>query len=167
MYKVAVNEKLKFEITLDNNRMEVNKEVVNPDFIKLSENKYHILHHNQSYEIEWVSEDQGGKLVVLKINGNIYNVAIEDPYDQLLNKLGLNNLMKGKLSEIKAPMPGLVLSVLVKEGQTINKGDNLLILEAMKMENMLKSPTEGVIQKIQIIQGDKVEKNQVLIQFEA
>jgi biotin carboxyl carrier protein len=167
MYKLVVNEKFKFEIVLDRNLMQVNQQMVNPDFVKLSENKYHVLHQNKSYEVEQVSEDPEGKLVVLKVNGKTYNVAIEDPYDQLLNKLGLNSLTQGKLSEIKAPMPGLVLNVLVSVGQAIKKGDNLIVLEAMKMENMLKSPNEGVIQKVKVIIGDKVEKNQVLIQFEA
>ena len=62
-------------------------------------------------------------------------------------------------------MPGLVLSVLVTEGDEVKKGDNLLVLEAMKMENMIKSPTDGIIKKIEIKQGNKVEKNELLISF--
>ena len=62
-------------------------------------------------------------------------------------------------------MPGLVLSVLVKEGDEVKKGDNLLVLEAMKMENIIKSPADVTIKSIKIKASDKVEKNQVLIQF--
>jgi biotin carboxyl carrier protein len=62
-------------------------------------------------------------------------------------------------------MPGLVLSVLVKEGDEVKKGDNLFVLEAMKMENIIKSPADVTIKSIKIKASDKVEKNQVLIQF--
>lgn len=62
-------------------------------------------------------------------------------------------------------MPGMVLNILVTEGQEVKKGDALIILEAMKMENILKSPTDGTIKKIAITKGFAVEKNQLLIQF--
>ena len=62
-------------------------------------------------------------------------------------------------------MPGMVLNILVTEGQEVKKGDALIVLEAMKMENILKSPTDGVIKKIAINKGVAVEKNQLLIQF--
>ena len=62
-------------------------------------------------------------------------------------------------------MPGMVLNILVAEGQQVKKGDSLLVLEAMKMENVLKSPTDGVIKKVVATKGTAVEKNQLLIQF--
>jgi biotin carboxyl carrier protein len=73
---------------------------------------------------------------------------------------------KKKLKELKAPMPGLVLDVLVKSGDTVTIGQDLLVLEAMKMENSIKSPQEGVIDEISIQKQDKVEKNQILLSFE-
>jgi biotin carboxyl carrier protein len=60
-------------------------------------------------------------------------------------------------------MPGLVLKVLVKDGDVIKKGDNILVLEAMKMENSIKAPADATIKSVKIIAGDKVEKNQVMI----
>jgi biotin carboxyl carrier protein len=60
-------------------------------------------------------------------------------------------------------MPGLVLKVLVEEGKEFKKGDNLLILEAMKMENILKAPADGKVKSIKIKPGDKVEKNEILL----
>jgi biotin carboxyl carrier protein len=62
-------------------------------------------------------------------------------------------------------MPGMVLKILVKEGDTVKKGDGLLVLEAMKMENNIKALGDGVVSKIPIKAGDKVEKNQVMISF--
>jgi biotin carboxyl carrier protein len=77
----------------------------------------------------------------------------------------LNNLNSAKISEIKAPMPGLVLKVFVLEGTAVQKGDNLFVLEAMKMENIIKSPADVVVKAVKIKPGDKVEKGQVLIKF--
>ena len=77
----------------------------------------------------------------------------------------MDNLSAKKLNHIKAPMPGLVLSILVEEGKEVKKGDALIILEAMKMENILKSPADGIVKKIAVKKGVPVEKNQLLIEF--
>ena len=71
-----------------------------------------------------------------------------------------------KINEIKAPMPGLILSVDVKVGQEVKEDDALLVLEAMKMENVLTSPRNGIIKSISITKGETVNKNQLLIEFE-
>lgn len=71
-----------------------------------------------------------------------------------------------KINEIKAPMPGLILSVDVKIGQEVKEDDSLLVLEAMKMENVLTSPRDGIIKYISITKGETVNKNQLLIEFE-
>jgi len=102
---------------------------------------------------------------VLKVNSVKFSLQLKDKYDELLHSLGLDNLASKKVNEIKAPMPGMVLKVLVSEGDEVKKGDALLVLEAMKMENILKSPTDGVIKKIAAVKGVAVEKNQLLIQF--
>ena len=77
----------------------------------------------------------------------------------------MDKLASTKVNDVKAPMPGLILSMSVAEGDEVKKGDPLLILEAMKMENVIKSPSDGVIKSIKAAQGDSVEKNEVLIQF--
>ena len=77
----------------------------------------------------------------------------------------MDNLAAAKVNEIKAPMPGLVLDIRVAEGDEVKKGDSILVLEAMKMENIIKSPTDGIIKKINVKKGIAVEKNQVLIHF--
>jgi biotin carboxyl carrier protein len=105
------------------------------------------------------------KTLVIKVNSVKFNLKIKDRYDELLHSLGLDSLSNKKINDIKAPMPGMVLNILVNEGDTIKKGDPLIVLEAMKMENILKSPTDGIIKKIPINKGVAVEKNQLLIQF--
>ena len=68
-------------------------------------------------------------------------------------------------AELRAPMPGLLLNVLVSEGDTVKKGDVIFILEAMKMENALKAMQDGIVKEICVKKGQTVEKNQLLIKW--
>ncbi|RZK50824.1 MAG: acetyl-CoA carboxylase biotin carboxyl carrier protein subunit [Pedobacter sp.] len=165
MYKVKVNSKTDFNIEVSNQEIKVNDSLVVLDEAILNEHSKHVIYNNKSYNLELVQLNREEKTAVIKVNGNIYSVSVKDQFDQLLKQLGMDNLSANKVQQIKAPMPGLVLQVLVVENQEVKKGDNLLVLEAMKMENMLKSPSDGIIKKILIQGGDKVEKNQILIQF--
>lgn len=167
MYKVKVNDKYSFAIEAENATILVNNKAVVLNSTGLNDKSTHVIYQNRSYTIEIVTFDKAEKTAAIKVNGSIYKITVEDQFDQLLKQLGMDNLTANKVLQIKAPMPGLVLSVLVAEGDEIKKGDSLLVLEAMKMENMIKSPTDGIIKKIAIKQGDKIEKNQVLITFQS
>ena len=118
------------------------------------------------YRVEVASLDTDNKTAILRINGRKYSVKLNDQYDQLLKDLGLENLSVKKVSEIKSPMPGLVLDIFVKPGDVIKKGDQVLVLEAMKMENILKTQTDAVVKSVAIETGVAVEKGQVLVKFE-
>lgn len=165
MYKIKVNEHYNFELGDENNALQLNGETLPLNIRELGNGHLHFIYKNKSYNAEVVSEDSVDKSAVVKINGNLYGVNIEDQFDSLLKALGMSGAAGKAIAEVKAPMPGLVLSVGVTEGQEVKKGDSLLVLEAMKMENMLKSATDGVVKKIFVLKGDKVEKNQVLITF--
>jgi biotin carboxyl carrier protein len=165
MYQVKVNDDFHFEINAQGDQLTVNGEEVVLDQLTLNNTSSHILYQNQSHLLELVELNKEEKTALVKINGNVYTVNVKDKYDLLLKQLGMDNLSTTKILQVKAPMPGLVLNVLIADGDEIKKGDNLLVLEAMKMENMLKSPTDGVIKKIHVKQGDKVEKNELLISF--
>jgi biotin carboxyl carrier protein len=165
MYHLKVNEKFNFEVNETQGTWIVNGAPVSLDTLEIKDNLLHILHQQTSYRVEIVTFSKEEKTASIKVNGHTYSIAIKDQFDDLLHQLGLDNLQSAKVAELKAPMPGLVLSVLVKEGDEIKKGDNLLVLEAMKMENIIKSPADVTIKSIKIKPSDKVEKNQVLIQF--
>jgi biotin carboxyl carrier protein len=165
MYHLKVNEKFNFELNETQGAWTVNGDQIDADTLVIKDNLLHILHQHTSYRVEIVSFSKEEKTASIKVNGHTYSIVIKDQFDDLLHQLGLDNLQLAKVAELKAPMPGLVLSILVKEGDEIKKGDNLLVLEAMKMENIIKSPADVTIKSIKIKPSDKVEKNQVLIQF--
>ncbi|MCB0597132.1 MAG: acetyl-CoA carboxylase biotin carboxyl carrier protein subunit [Lewinellaceae bacterium] len=136
------------------------------DFVPMSDGRYHVLRDNISYHAEILHTDYNTKSFTIKVNGSVYEVQLADQYDQLVNRLGLAVVSQLKIREVRAPMPGLVLDISVQAGQAVSKGDPLLILEAMKMENVLKSPGDGVVKKILVARGEAVEKNSLLIEMD-
>jgi len=167
MYKVKVNDHLDFEVEQADQIFKVNGSSVALDEQALTHsNTTNIIYQNKSYNVEVVEVNTLEKTATIKVNGNLYTMKVEDQFDLLLKQLGMDAAVSTKIREIKAPMPGLVLKIMVEEGAEVKKGDNLLVLEAMKMENILKSTTDGIIKKINVTQGDKIEKNTVLLQFQ-
>jgi len=165
MFKVKVNSRNEHQVELRNHQIMVNGLEKGFDIKQVAERDYHVLLNSKSYRVELVQIDHEQKVVELKINNQIFNCKLRDQFDDLLQSLGMDNLQVKKLNEIKAPMPGLVLKILIEEGQEFKKGDNLLVLEAMKMENILKAPEDGMVRTIKVKPGDKVEKNEVLVQL--
>ena len=128
--------------------------------------QFHILKDHRSYHAEIVELDLAAKRCVVKVNGKTHEVTIADAYDRLVKQMGLSTVVQHKINAIHAPMPGLVFEIVVKPGDEVHKGDPLLILEAMKMENVLKSPGDGMIKNICVVKGAPVEKGQLLIELE-
>ena len=166
MFNIRVNNQFSFEIKQAKGKTFANGQEISLDIANGTGQHFHILQNNISYRAEVVSFNRDEKLCSVKVNGNIYSLEIKDQYDELLHQLGLDNLNKVKIAELKAPMPGLVLKILVSEGDEVKKGENILVLEAMKMENIIKSPGDVKIKSIKVKSSDKVEKNQVMVLFE-
>ena len=154
-----------FEINQDENGFLINGNSFQWDKVKISEGYFHILYQKKSYRAEVVTADKSTKSFTFKINGKNYTVDLKDKFDLLLEKMGMNTATAGKINLIKAPMPGLIIDLKVKAGDVVKPGDQLLILEAMKMENILKSQGEGTVKTVKVKKGDTVEKGQVLIEF--
>lgn len=136
------------------------------DAVQTTAGQYHIIHQGKSYRAEVVAVDRMAKEVRLKLNGKAHTVIFADEHDQLVKKMGLSANITHKISAIKAPMPGLVLSILVEPGQTVAHGEPMLILEAMKMENIIKSPGEGKVKRVVVAKGKPVDKGEILIEME-
>lgn len=147
--------------------LSVSKDDLNSlDAIQTSHLKYHILQNAKSYRAEITDRNFNEKTYKVKINNTTYNVNIHNDLDQLIKDLGFEIGSSKKVDKIFAPMPGLILEISIKVGDTVKENDPLLILEAMKMENVISSPREGIIKSISALKGDAVDKNQLLIEFE-
>lgn len=165
MYKIKVNNSYNFEVVSDKDQTFVNGDLVSLDIHQVNSRSFHILYQNRSFNAELLAVDRVEKTCSIRINTNIYSMSVTDQFDELLHQLGMDNMNAVRVSELKAPMPGLVLKVLVAEGDQVSKGASLLVLEAMKMENIIKSPADVVIRSVKVKSSDKVEKNQVMIVF--
>ncbi len=126
---------------------------------------YSLLVGEQSYTVEVVSQQAEEKTMLVRFRGREYSLQVLTETDRWLKKLGLNAGVAKKLNELKAPMPGLVLRLLVHEGDEVKKNDPLLVLESMKMENVIKSPGQGVLGKILVAPGQTVEKGDLMLRF--
>ncbi|ALD20026.1 biotin/lipoyl-containing protein [Hymenobacter sp. DG25A] len=165
MLQVNTGSSQVWEVEYQPDAITVNGEPFTWDLAPLGNGRYHILHEGRSFSAEVVSVERATKTIQLKVDGRIMDINAKDRFDLLLEKLGMSDVAAHKINELKAPMPGLIVDIRVAPGQTVQKGDPLLVLEAMKMENILKSPGDGVVSAIKVTLRDNVTKGQVLIQF--
>lgn len=166
MITLKVNNGSSFSIDFNKEEITLNGVPVTSDWVTIAPHKYHVIFNHQSYTLELLGKDETGKLLTLMVNGQKQVVAVEDQYDALLKQLGMDKLVTNKVNEVKAPMPGLVLRILVEEGQSVKKGDGLLVLEAMKMENVIKATGDSIVKKIAVQTKVAVDKNQVMLVME-
>ena len=157
-FKININDTYNF--TVDE------QQVSDINCIEIEQDMYHIISDDKAYKTKIISSDFQSKNYTICINGNSYNVDIKDELDGLINEMGLSVNGKQKDTNITAPMPGLILKISVVSGQEVKEGDALLVLEAMKMENVILAPNDGIIKFISVKKGDAVDKKQLLIEVE-
>ena len=165
MLKATVNTQT-FDIQSDKNEISVNSQPFKWDMVEIKDGTFHILYNNRSFNAEVLEADYQTKSFLIKINKSKYSISLKDRFDILLDQLGMSTANTAKINDLKAPMPGLIVDIKVQVGDTVKKGDTILILEAMKMENILKASGDGKIKAIKISVKQNVEKNQVMIEFE-
>lgn len=154
-----------WQVDIQKGEILVNENPFNWDISPVGPRTYHIIKDARSYTAEVVQANYEEKTFTFKINGRVQTVRVKDRFDLLLDKLGMSNANAHKVNDVKAPMPGLILEIKVRPGQEVKKGDPIMILEAMKMENILKSPGDGVVKEVKVQEKQNVEKNQVLLLF--
>ena len=124
-----------------------------------------VITENKVYTLYCTYIDKENKTITFLKNGENLKIELREPLDEILKSMGLEDAMTPKVSDVKAPMPGLVLEVNVKPGDHVKKGDTIVVLEAMKMENSIKSPVEAIVQSVSVEKGQAVDKNAVLVNF--
>lgn len=165
MTEATINQKNTYQIETKKGEMYINDQKTKFDIHKENSYLQHILMENNSYKVIIHKIDKENKEVILTVNGKKATIALRSQTEILLASLGLNKMLASKLDSIKAPMPGLIQSILVSPGQSLQKGEPLLILEAMKMENVIKAPANVTIDRILVLAKDTVEKGAVMITF--
>lgn len=154
-------------ITVDGEELIIERDASNAlDLIKVDTDNFHVLQNNQAYDVELVDADFLNKTMKVLVNGNAYALKIEDSYDQMVKRMGLLANTAQKLNNIKAPMPGLIIDIMIEAGQEIVEGTPLIVLSAMKMENIILAQGDGIIKSIEVKKDDAVEKGQIIIEIE-
>ena len=166
MLQITVNDKTPYSITTEEGALFINGDLSHFDVQVQPNGLISVLYNGKSYTAIVEDMNLKTKELTLNINGQVYKTEIKEPIDQLLSSMGLDMKAMQKAEPVKAPMPGMVLRVLVEPGQQINKGDGLLVLEAMKMENVLKASGPATVKAIRVEERTAVEKGAVLIELE-
>ncbi|MCS7009843.1 MAG: biotin/lipoyl-binding protein [Anaerolineales bacterium] len=163
MKYIAEIDGLEFPIEiLDEQHIRFGEEVIETDLSAVNgQPLYSLLINGESYEA-YVYPDEEGLLVLLL--GQFFSVKVTEEREKRLRASQLTSAGSGEWI-LRAPMPGLIVSVLVKEGQTVEKGQILVILESMKMQNELRAPREGRVTRLQVRSGESVEQRQILLQL--
>jgi biotin carboxyl carrier protein len=143
----------------------INGDKIPVDAIETGPGASHYISSGKGYHLQVLSADREARTVELRVNGKPCRVELRKPLDLVLEKMGMHAGASHRLNSIKAPMPGLIVGVMVNLGEAVKSGDTLLVLEAMKMENVIKAPGEGTVKKILAGKGDRVEKGHPLIEF--
>jgi biotin carboxyl carrier protein len=123
-------------------------------------------YQGKSYHGEILENSLENNRIKIKLNHAVYEIQKKGNLDDLIASLGMDKPKIKRIKELQAPMPGRILQLFVEVGQEVQMGDSILSLEAMKMENVLKSDGIGIVKNIQVEIGNVVDKGSVLIEFE-
>lgn len=155
-----------YKAVVDDRSFEISPESIEKlDCVQNGASSFHVLNNRKSYAFRLVDAHPAGKRYTFACNGKTFTVQLFNRTEMRVESLGLRENGSQHIHAVEAPMPGLVLSVAVGEGQQVEAGQPLMILEAMKMENVITSPRNGTIDAIKAVAGDTVDKRQVLITF--
>ncbi len=162
---------MKYSTSIDNqtfvidvnqeNQVTVDGELMPVDFFSLDQaTAFSLLLDHSSYEV-LVNEESGEYQVLL--SGHLFNVRVEDERARRLAQASRGFMPGSGELQIKAPMPGLVVAIPVMEGQPVKKGDVLVVLESMKMENEIKAPRDATVSGVRVQSRQSVDQNQLLV----
>lgn len=146
---------------LDEHRVSVDGVIYQVDFIPVGDQPvYSLVVDGQSFDAHVYPNEDAWQVL---FRGSLFTAYVEDEREKRLRAA-----LAGKVAEhadyhLKAPMPGMVVSIPVQEGQTVQKGDVLVVLESMKMQNELRSPRDGKVVRLRVVAGDRVEQKETML----
>jgi acetyl/propionyl-CoA carboxylase alpha subunit len=146
---------------LDEHHVLVDGRSIEVDFSEISDQPvYSLLLDGNSYEAYVYPTDKTWQVL---LHGRLYPAMVEDERERRLRAAAGSQVQESGEYYLKAPMPGLVVAISVVEGQPVKKGDVLIVLESMKMQNELKSPRDGVAARLRVKAGDSVVQHQTIL----
>lgn len=146
------------------------QDILSPEhaqWMPLSDRSWSVVLHGRRFKVEVEKGPDAEGNATVRINGVRKDIRVLDERTQLLEKMGMSVATAAGSGDVTAPMPGKVLEVLVEPGYAVEEGQPLLVLEAMKMENVIKATAAGIVSGVPVQKGDAVEKGSLLIGFEA
>jgi len=150
----------------DTGEISINDQPYQTTFHQQAPGLWQISHDDNHYKIFVQEIDLREKVVTAIVNGKKVQVQLSGRGEQLIDQLGLRAAFSRKVEEVRSPMPGLIHAIMVSPGIEVRSGDPLVILEAMKMENVIKAPADGIVAAIHVEEKASVTKNTLLISFE-
>lgn len=163
MVEVGLSENRKFNVESNKGDVLINGELFDAEIVKISKTAFKVFNKKTVTNVDIVSKR--GKQLSLLVNNKPLELEVSDHIDQILKKLGMDESKSVISLNVKAPMPGTILDIYINEGDEVLKNDPILVLEAMKMENVIKSPNDGTIKSIHVSTHQNVEKNELLVSF--
>jgi biotin carboxyl carrier protein len=149
---------------IDEKHVRLGDQILEVDFAPVSgQPVVSLILDGKSYESFVYSAEE---LWEVMLKGRQFSVAVEDEREIRLRVAAGGAVAEGVEIPVKAPMPGLVVIVNVEEGQHVEKGQVLLVLESMKMQNELKSPRAGTVGRVRVKPGETVELKQTLLSIQ-
>ncbi len=161
-YSYTSNQK-NYKVDLEEKTAKIFESDQSVQLLSLEGNHAVVSNGHKNFEI-WVVEEAPGYRI-LNVDGVEIKIEKRERLADLFEKIGYHEDAKSTISEIKAPMPGTIIDILVKEGQEIDINDPILILEAMKMENIIRATSPAIVTEIVATPGAVVQKNDTLIKF--
>ncbi len=165
-FEAVINDQTtELELLEDSREVQFDDSKQSYQFHRQENGRYLLRMGTKLYKIDNVEYDK--HTVTFTLDGHWYQVDVRNEQDLLLDRLGFKRAGEIGEGELNAPMPGKILEVLVSEGDEVELGQPVAILEAMKMENELKAPIKGTITSIAVSKGDSLDKNAVILEIEA
>ena len=162
-YIVSINEKKYSLKTLGNNKIELDGSIKEVELSQLSHHSYLLKINNNVYQI--TSEKIDNENFALAINGASYNATVRTTLEEKANEYLQKKTNESGTSIIKSPMPGLIVKIIKQVGDSVEVGDPIILLEAMKMENEIRASASGIIKLINTKENISVEKGEILLEI--
>ncbi|MCY3629777.1 MAG: hypothetical protein OXI05_08250 [Bacteroidota bacterium] len=149
-------------VTQSGNQLYVLDKKTNASLVELRPGLYSLVLKGKSHLIHM----DGGPDPLMTINGQTVNSNIVSKRSELILRHGQQKGIQEVVSELRAPMPGLIMDIMVQVGEEVVQGQGLIVLEAMKMENELRAPCTGRVKHIHAQEKDAVALDAILMEFE-